>query len=191
MTLTRLRRLVADEGGLLAQALRPEPVGDAPHGELVARGPRAAGHAADLALVAETVREGYLAHYGTPRVLDGSDRDLCLLAGDALYAAGLQRLAAAGDQPAVTALADLIALGAQAWAADDADLADAAWAAGMAELGWGPSDALSAAKAAARAGDPEAPELLRACADRLTAGLTPGPRPDAPTDGDAPTMDER
>jgi hypothetical protein len=36
------------------------------------------------------------------------DRDLRLLAGDALYALGLERLAQSGDLPAVAALADLI-----------------------------------------------------------------------------------
>ena len=56
----------------------------------------------------EAVREGYLLHYGEPRLLAGHDADLALLAGDYLYALGLERLAALGDDPAVAVLADLI-----------------------------------------------------------------------------------
>ena len=46
--------------------------------------------------VLEAVYEGYLMHYGSPRAFAGMDDDLRLLAGDALYALGLARLAAAG-----------------------------------------------------------------------------------------------
>ena len=48
----------------------------------------------DRAFVLEAVREGYLLHYGEPRAFEGMDPDLRLLAGDALYALGLARLAA-------------------------------------------------------------------------------------------------
>jgi hypothetical protein len=60
------------------------------------------------ALVIEAVREGYLLHYGEPRLLAGHDADLALLAGDYLYALGIERLAALGDTEAVQLLADLI-----------------------------------------------------------------------------------
>ena len=62
----------------------------------------------------EAVREGYLLHYGEPRMLAGHDPDLALLAGDYLYALGLERLAALGDPEAVRELSDLISLCAQA-----------------------------------------------------------------------------
>lgn len=62
----------------------------------------------EYAFVIETVREGYLLHYGEPRLLAGHDQDLALLAGDYLYALGLDRLAALGDTAAVTVLSDLI-----------------------------------------------------------------------------------
>jgi hypothetical protein len=65
------------------------------------------------AFVLEAVREGYLMHYDEPRAFEGMDPDLRLLAGDALYALGLARLAEAGDLPAVAELADLISLCAQ------------------------------------------------------------------------------
>ena len=61
----------------------------------------------------ESIREGYLLHYGEPRVVVGADADLALLAGDYLYALGLERLAALGDLEAVRELSDLISLSAQ------------------------------------------------------------------------------
>lgn len=60
------------------------------------------------ALVIEAVREGYLLHYEEPRLLAGHDPDLALLAGDYLYALGLDRLAALEDTRAVVVLSDLI-----------------------------------------------------------------------------------
>ncbi len=183
MILERLAALVRDEGGLLAEALAAAPSGATPHGALVAAGPRADGHPADLPLVVEVVREGYLLHHGGDgagdegprrgRVLAPGDDDLALLAGDRLYALGLERLAAAGDLDAVAALADLIALGSQAEAAGDPDLADAVWEAGAAELGWGPDAALDSAKEAVRAGQTDAAERLRAAVRAVTGPLAP------------------
>jgi hypothetical protein len=66
--------------------------------------------------VLESVYEGYLMHYGEPRAFAGMDEDLRLLAGDALYALGLSRLAEAGDLEAVAELSDLISRSAQAHA---------------------------------------------------------------------------
>ncbi|HEY4096630.1 MAG TPA: hypothetical protein VGM33_14010 [Baekduia sp.] len=173
MILARLAALVREDGGLLADAIGPEPRGATPYGDAVAHGPRAAGHPADLPLVLEAVREGYLLHYGEPRLLTRADDDLALLAGDRLYALGLERLAAAGDLDAVSALADLIALGAQAQAARDGALAEAVWAAGCAEVGWGPSADLQSAKDAARAGETSAAARLRAAAHQLAGDLAP------------------
>jgi len=108
---------------LLATKLRDERTPISPHviepaeepvfGLLVASGPRAAASPADYALVVEAVREGYLLHYGEPRLLAGHDPDLALLAGDYLYALGIERLAGLGDTEAVHRLADLISLCAQ------------------------------------------------------------------------------
>jgi hypothetical protein len=77
--------------------------------------------------VLEAVYEGYLMHYGSPRAFQGMDPDLRLLAGDALYALGLSRLAGAGDLEAVAELSDLISLSAQAHAERRADLAEELW----------------------------------------------------------------
>jgi hypothetical protein len=66
------------------------------------------GLSEEYALVFEAVREGYLLHYGEPRLMAGHDQDLGLLAGDYLYALGLDRLAALGDTDAVAVLSELI-----------------------------------------------------------------------------------
>jgi hypothetical protein len=112
-----------DALAVLASRLREEATPISPHvvdtneqpvfGLLAALGERAAAAPAEYALVVEAVREGYLLHYGTPRLLRGHDDDLALLAGDYLYALGIERLAALGDEEAVAVLAELIGLCAQ------------------------------------------------------------------------------
>jgi hypothetical protein len=74
----------------------------------------AAGAGPEYALVVEAVNEGALLHYGEPRLLDGHDDDLALLAGDYLYAIGIERLAALGDCVSVLRLAELIGATARA-----------------------------------------------------------------------------
>lgn len=75
----------------------------------------------------EAVHEGYLLHYGEPRAFAGMDPDLCLLAGDALYALGLSRVADRGDLEAVAELSDLITAAARAHAEGEPDRAAALW----------------------------------------------------------------
>jgi hypothetical protein len=77
--------------------------------------------------VLEAVYEGYLMHYGEPRAFSGMDADLRLLAGDALYALGLSRLARTGDLEAVAILSDLISDSAQAQAERRPADAEALW----------------------------------------------------------------
>jgi hypothetical protein len=122
---------------LLAAQLRDEETPISPHvvepseeplfGPLAAAGQRAAAAPGEYALVVEAVREGYLLHYGEPRLLAGHDADLALLAGDYLYALGIERLAAMGDTKAVLLLADLISICAQLHTEGRADEALAAW----------------------------------------------------------------
>lgn len=83
---------------------------------------------------AEVVREGYLLHYGAPRWYAVPDRDLALLAGDRMYAAGLAALAADGDTEAVSTLAALIAGCAEAHALDESARADELWESTLAML---------------------------------------------------------
>ena len=84
------------------------------------------GHG-ERGFVLEAVYEGYLMHYGEPRAFTGMDDDLRLLAGDALYALGLDRLAEYGDLEAVAVLSDLISATAQAQAEGRPADAEALW----------------------------------------------------------------
>ena len=61
-----------------------------------------------FALGLETIYEGYLVHYGRPRLFAPADDETALLLGDYLYAHGLVRIAATGELDAVVALAELI-----------------------------------------------------------------------------------
>jgi hypothetical protein len=104
-------------------------------GELAASGPRAGAAPAEYALVVEAVREGYLLHYGEPRLLAGHDADLALLAGDYLYALGLDRLATLGDIAAIAVLSNLIGSCARLHAEDRAASVPDLWHAAAREIG--------------------------------------------------------
>src|ERR1035437_598215 len=114
----RLRELLSEQGGMIATlvapassngAVRPAPPSPA---ALAAEGPRADGRREEYELLIEAIYEGYLLHYGAPRVLEVPEADLGLLAGDQLYAIGLARLVELGDTLAVGELADTITLSA-------------------------------------------------------------------------------
>jgi hypothetical protein len=152
--LARLAAAMRDDGGLLAETVRDADGRPAAMGELAAAGLRARGREAEYSLLVEAIREGYEQHYGEGRVIRADDPDLALLAGDRLYALGIARLAALGDLHAVAELADVISLAAQAHAEGDAARAEAAWAAGVAAVGSGPTADHAAAKAAWRSGGP-------------------------------------
>jgi len=91
------------------------------------------------ALGIETIYEGYLLHYGRPRLFAPEDGDTSLLLGDYLYAHGLVRIEQVGAVAAVDDLAELIALCAYLQA--DGIAGDGAvWAATSALLGRGALD---------------------------------------------------
>lgn len=96
----------------LADQLRAEDTPISPH-VIDPGGEETFAPPGEYAPVLEAVREGYLLHYGQSRLLAGHDADLALLAGDYLYALGIERLAAMGDTKAVLLLADLISACAQ------------------------------------------------------------------------------
>ena len=133
-------------------------------GMLAAAGPRAAAAPDEYLLLVEAIREGYLLHYETPRLIEGADSDLRLLAGDYLYALGLERLAARGDMESVVELADLISLAAQIHAEDGLGSGDdrvrALWLAATVAVASGVTPEHAKAKEALRRGDPEATEML-------------------------------
>jgi hypothetical protein len=91
------------------------------------------------ALGLETIYEGYLVHYGRPRLFEPVDEDTALLLGDYLYAHGLVRIAEVGSVEAVGDLAELISLCSQL-RADSAPGDGAVWAASAALLGAGEVD---------------------------------------------------
>jgi hypothetical protein len=166
--LLRLGELLRDEGGLMATLVaavgdaRPaSEVGEESPAATAAEGPRAAGSPADYELLVEAIYEGYLLHYGTPRVVHVPEADLGLLAGDRLYALGLARLVALGDTTAVAELADTITLSALAQGAGDTALADAVWSAGARAVGWGSDESHRRAKELVRAGSTAALEAMR------------------------------
>jgi hypothetical protein len=61
-----------------------------------------------FALGVESIYEGYLLHYGHPRLFSPADRDAAVLLGDYLYAHGLVRITALGDVDAVARLSELL-----------------------------------------------------------------------------------
>jgi hypothetical protein len=89
-----------------------------------------------FALGLETIYEGYLVHYGRPRLFAPPDQDTGLLLGDYLYAHGLLRISSAGDVDAVADLSELISLCGQL-RAENADGDGPLWAATAALLGAG------------------------------------------------------
>ncbi|MEO8289619.1 MAG: hypothetical protein ABI649_01325 [Gaiellaceae bacterium] len=91
------------ESPLWAAALRPAGERE----ELAVFSPLADGR---FAVGLESIYEGYLLHYGRPRLFAPADRDTSILLGDYLYAHGLVRIASLGDVDAVGALAELLSL---------------------------------------------------------------------------------
>ncbi len=173
--LARLEALLREQGGLMASLLPQGAVLVPTHNgtdpaQIAASGPRAQAHSEEYELLVEAIYEGYLLHYGSPRVVRPPEADLGLLAGDQLYALGLARLVALGDLAAVEELADVITLTALAQGEDREDLALAVWAAGARAVGWGSSDSYRRAKTLVHARDPEALQALRAAAE---AGESP------------------
>jgi hypothetical protein len=165
---------VREDETLLSEHLR-EPEDDPALGRLAAAGPRAAGAESDYAFVVEAIREGYLLHYSKPRILGDVEPDLALLAGDHLYALGLERLAGLGDLEAVRELGDLISLSAAVHAdgPGDPETAAALWLASASAVAGGESAAHRSAKAALReagAGPDRARALWDAAAEAAADG---------------------
>jgi hypothetical protein len=121
----------AAESPLWGEALRGDPERVPVFGALVPE---------RFALGVETIYEGYLLHYGRPRLFAPPDEDVALLLGDYLYAHGLVRIAATGDLDAVAALAELISACAALRAEGESGDGDA-WVGCVRRLGGGPDAA--------------------------------------------------
>ena len=129
MSADRNRRPLAEVVAAADQRLQPY-AREAPHGDDLDLD--VPDH--DRAFTLAAVREAYLLHYGEPCAFAGMDDDLRLLAGDALYALGLERVAGAGDLEAIAELADLISLCARAHSAGQGHLVPDLWRASAAAL---------------------------------------------------------
>jgi hypothetical protein len=136
----------AAESRLWDDCLLPEPDRDRSPVFSVLGEPR-------YALGLETIYEGYLVHYGRPRLFAPPDDDTALLLGDYLYAHGVARISALHDVAAVADLAELISLCSQV-RAEEADGDGPLWAATAALLGRG---ALEDARTALRLHSDPAP----------------------------------
>jgi len=103
---------------------------------------------ARYALGLETIYEGYLVHYGRPRLFAPADDDTALLLGDYLYAHGVARISALHEVAAVADLSELISLCSQLRAEEAEEAASLPgapgdgplWAATAALLGRGALD---------------------------------------------------
>lgn len=161
--LGRLRDVLLADGEPLAGVLRPAVDGEAAPGlgRLAASGPRATANPAEYEFLVEAIYEGYLLHYSSSRLLEEADPDFALLAGDRLYALGLERLVALGDLEAVRELADVIALCALLTARGDGAHCETLWLAGVRAVGYGSTAEHARAKALVRDGDPAAGPALQ------------------------------
>jgi hypothetical protein len=117
------------ESSLWAAALRPE-------GQREQTPIFSALAPARYTLGLESIYEGYLLHYGRPRLFAPADSDSAILLGDYLYAHGLVRVAAQGEVAVVADLAELVSLCAQL-RAEEREGDGAAWAGTVALLGSG------------------------------------------------------
>jgi hypothetical protein len=147
-----------------------EPAVQPVFGPLAAAGPRATGAPDEYSLVVESIREGYELHYGTPRILSGQDEDLSLLAGDYLYALGLERLAAMRDAEAVAELSDLISLSAACHQDGSQAALPALWLSAAVAVGCGGGETHEDAKSKLRSGSAGADRrLLESARDSAVA----------------------
>jgi hypothetical protein len=145
--LTAIAADLRTEGSLISDRVVEESqLGEAGLGALVAAGPRAAADPFEYALVIEAIREGYLLHYGEPRLVSDVEPDLALLAGDYLYALGLERLAKLGDEDAVALLGDLISLTALCHREGLEDCVSPLWLATTVAVGCGEAEEIKLAK---------------------------------------------
>ncbi len=144
-------------------------------GELVAAGPRCAARRGEYAAIVESIREGFLLHYGEPRLFVIDRRATCGCSSAInLYARGIERLVQLEDLLAVHELSDLISLGAQldAAAEDTSEATGILWVATCVAIAAGPGESHERDKAILReSGDPE-PLLLGAVRGADAAGLS-------------------
>jgi hypothetical protein len=124
--MAEIRDRAAADSPLWGQALLP---GEPPAPDFAGRCPES------HLLGVEMIREGYLLHRGRSRLFDQVDRDLALLTGDYLYAAGLVEICRTGDLDAVAALAELISRSARDLGEGDPASGERLWQETVSRLG--------------------------------------------------------
>jgi len=139
ITLKEIRRKIEADSALFGERLRPEQAmpNSAGYSDLFMDACDGyAGVSSTIRLGIEYIFEGYLLHYGQSRLLGPDDGHFNLLAGDYMYARGLEAIARLEDLACVEALAELVrlcsyihcekldpALAAKAWAVTTLGLA--------------------------------------------------------------------
>lgn len=109
-TLRDIDEEVSGDSPVLAAALsgQPDPAGPG-YSDLFSRAASVGGDtAADYRQAIEYIYEGYLLHYGVSRIFDFAQPDSALLAGDYMYARGLNLVTARGDLLSIRLLSELI-----------------------------------------------------------------------------------
>lgn len=158
--LIRLAERADEIGSPLVTRNTDEVELEATFGELAAAGPRTTAQGSEYAFVVEAIREGYLCHYGSSRILDRPDADLALLAGDLFYAIGIRGLAELDDLQSTGILSDLIRAAAELQAAGQPELAEQLWLGQIVALACGKSELQEDWTQALLAGESKAAETL-------------------------------
>src|SRR5436189_121547 len=101
------RELRAEESVITPYVVDPDSL-EPSLGVLAAAGPRASKEPGEYALLIETIREGYLLHYGQPRVVGGAATSLWKAAARSASLAGIrERLERAAQAIGFQAHSDL------------------------------------------------------------------------------------
>ena len=127
------------------------------------------GGSASAAFAIEAVREGFLCHHGSSRILALEDDDLALLVGDLLYAIGLRELAVAGDPGSVSTLAELIRLASERSRSGSDTALRSLWLGQAVALGVGSDEIHRDAIEAIESGEDGAGDLLAGWTDEVAA----------------------
>lgn len=113
VTLEEIRRKVGADNALFSERLKPESTmpDSAGFSDLFMEASDCeAQTGSSIRLAIEYIFESYLLHYGESRLLGPDDGNFHLLAGDYMYARGLEAIASLDDLACVKALAELVRL---------------------------------------------------------------------------------
>jgi hypothetical protein len=110
-TLQSIREYIAGDSPVLAEGIAADTGAGAAPGFsdlFVSAINRELPDAGDYCFALEYIYEGYLLHYGASRLFNQGSEDFSLLAGDYMYARGLNHVTAQGDLTSIELLSGLI-----------------------------------------------------------------------------------